>query len=98
MERPTISKFGSAANLSSFSRGELSDLISDACEKVVGRRPERVRPAVPDARFIKNHCTVAEFGLISQTMHKVDERTRIEDIRNLSEIYRAMLEAYFRRS
>ena len=50
-----------------------------------------------DARFIKNHCTVAEFGLISQTMHKVDECTRIDDIIKLSEIYLAMLEAYFRR-
>ena len=74
-------------------------MISDACEKVVGRRPElSTTGGTSDARFIKNHCTVAEFGLISQTMHKVDERTRIEDIRNLSEIYRAMLEAYFRRS
>ena len=82
-----------------FQPGELSDLISDACEKVVGRRPElSTTGGTSDARFIKNHCTVAEFGLISQTMHKVDERTRIEDIRNLSEIYRAMLEAYFRRS
>ena len=82
-----------------FQPGELSDLISDACEKIVGRRPElSTTGGTSDARFIKNHCTVAEFGLISQTMHKVDERTRIEDIRNLSEIYWAMLEAYFRRS
>ena len=82
-----------------FQPGELSDLISDACEKIVGRRPElSTTGGTSDARFIKNHCTVAEFGLISQTMHKVDERTRIEDIRNLSEIYWAILEAYFRRS
>ena len=76
----------------------MSDLISDAAEKVVGRRPElSTTGGTSDARFIKNHCTVAEFGLISQTMHKVDERARIDDIIKLSEIYLAMLEAYFRR-
>ena len=81
-----------------FPPGKLSNLISDACEKVVGRRPElSTTGGTSDARFIKNHCPVAEFGLISQTMHKVDERTRIDDIQNLSEIYLAMLEAYFRR-
>ena len=81
-----------------FPPGELSNLISDACEKVVGRRPElSTTGGTSDARFIKNHCPVAEFGLISQTMHKVNERTRIDDIQNLSEIYLAMLEAYFRR-
>ena len=80
-----------------FAPGELSDLISDAAEKVVGRRPElSTTGGTSDARFIKNYCTVAEFGLISQTMHKVDERTRIDDIIKLSEIYLAMLEAYFR--
>tara|TARA_B100000676_G_scaffold310391_2_gene376774 strand:- start:2399 stop:3550 length:1152 start_codon:yes stop_codon:yes gene_type:complete len=81
-----------------FQPGELSNLISDACEKVVGRRPElSTTGGTSDARFIKNHCPVAEFGLISQTMHKVNEQTRIDDIQNLSEIYLAMLKAYFRR-
>lgn len=81
-----------------FEPGELSNLISDATEKVVGRRPElSTTGGTSDARFIKNHCPVAEFGLISQTMHKVDERTRIDDIIKLGEIYLAMLEAYFRR-
>ena len=81
-----------------FQPGELSNLISDACEKVLGRRPElSTTGGTSDARFIKNHCPVAEFGLISQTMHKVDERTQIDDIRNLSKIYLAMLEAYFHR-
>jgi succinyl-diaminopimelate desuccinylase len=81
-----------------FQPGELSGLISDACEKIVGRRPElSTTGGTSDARFIKNHCPVAEFGLISQTMHKVDERTNIDDINKLSEIYLEMLEVYFRR-
>lgn len=81
-----------------FPPGELSDLILNATEKVVGRRPElSTTGGTSDARFIKNHCPVAEFGLISQTMHKVDEHSRVDDIIKLGEIYLAMLEAYFRR-
>ena len=81
-----------------FQPGELSNLIANAIEKVVGRRPElSTTGGTSDARFIKNHCPVAEFGLISQTMHQVDERTRIDDIIKLGAIYLAMLEAYFRR-
>ena len=81
-----------------FQPGELSNLISNAVEMVVGRRPElSTTGGTSDARFIKNYCPVAEFGLISQTMHQVDERTRIDDIIKLGAIYLAMLEAYFRR-
>ena len=80
-----------------FPPGELSGLISDACEKVVGQRPElSTTGGTSDARFIKDHCPVAEFGLISQTMHKVDERTLVDDINKLSEIYETILRGYFR--
>jgi len=80
-----------------FPPGELSGLISDSIEKVVGRRPElSTTGGTSDARFIKDHCPVAEFGLISQTMHKVDERAMVDDINKLSEIYEAILRGYFR--
>lgn len=80
-----------------FPPGELSDLISDGIEQVMGRRPElSTTGGTSDARFIKDHCPVAEFGLISQTMHKVDERTAVEDIRRLSDIYEAILRGYFK--
>ncbi len=76
--------------------GQLSDLVSDACEKVLGQRPElSTTGGTSDARFIKDYCPVAEFGLISQTMHKVDERTAVEDINKLSEIYETVLRGYF---
>lgn len=80
-----------------FPPGELSGLISDACEKVTGRRPElSTTGGTSDARFIKDFCPVAEFGLVSQTMHKVDERAGVDDIEKLSEIYEAILRGYFR--
>ncbi len=64
---------------------------------MVGQRPElSTTGGTSDARFIKDHCPVAEFGLISQTMHKVDERTLVDDINKLSEIYETILRGYFR--
>ncbi|MSO93288.1 MAG: succinyl-diaminopimelate desuccinylase [Rhodospirillales bacterium] len=76
--------------------GRLSDVVSAAVERVTGRRPElSTTGGTSDARFIKDYCPVAEFGLIGQTMHKVDENVRISDIHALAAIYEAVLEGYF---
>lgn len=77
--------------------GQLSDIISDACQKVLGERPElSTTGGTSDARFIKDYCPVAEFGLVGQTMHKADERVAVRDIENLTDIYEAVLHGYFR--
>ena len=46
-----------------------------------------------DARFIARYCPVAEFGLVGTTMHQVDERVPVEELRALAWIYRRVLEA-----
>ncbi|HZC97457.1 MAG TPA: M20/M25/M40 family metallo-hydrolase, partial [Bradyrhizobium sp.] len=51
-----------------------------------------------DARFIRTHCPVAEFGLVGLTMHKVDERVEVTDLAALTEIYRTFLDLFFDRS
>ncbi|MES0880384.1 succinyl-diaminopimelate desuccinylase [Roseibium sp. SCP14] len=48
-----------------------------------------------DARFIKNYCPVVEFGLVGQTMHKVDECVAISDLDQLAAIYKRFLLSYF---
>jgi succinyl-diaminopimelate desuccinylase len=48
-----------------------------------------------DARFIKNYCPVLEFGPSNSTIHQVDERISIEELRALSRIYRSIIEKYF---
>ena len=48
-----------------------------------------------DARFIKDICPVLEFGLVGDTMHQVDERVPVEDIRKLSAIYLDILKRFF---
>ncbi|UXN02828.1 succinyl-diaminopimelate desuccinylase [Bartonella sp. HY406] len=48
-----------------------------------------------DARFIKNYCPVVEFGLVGQTMHKIDECVSIHDLEKLTQIYEKFLDAFF---
>jgi succinyl-diaminopimelate desuccinylase len=76
--------------------GPLSELIARAVETVLGERPElSTTGGTSDARFIKDYCPVAEFGLAGQTMHKVDERVPVADLRALADIYEAVLRGYF---
>lgn len=49
-----------------------------------------------DARFIKDYCPVVEFGLVGQTMHKVDERVAVADVEKLTDIYETFLQGWFR--
>ena len=78
--------------------GALSALLGRACRAVLGREPElSTTGGTSDARFIRSHCPVVEFGLVSQTMHKVDERAAIADIHRLADVYAAMLEDCFGR-
>ncbi len=72
--------------------------------QICGRCGRDLRPDEPvwsteggtsDARFIKDACPVAEFGLVGQTMHQVDERTPTADLAALTRIYRAVLDRYF---
>lgn len=75
----------------------LTDLIETATEKVTGRAPMRsTSGGTSDARFITHACTVAEFGLVGQTMHKVDENVLVEDLTNLTLIYQTILSDYFK--
>jgi succinyl-diaminopimelate desuccinylase len=76
--------------------GAVSELLTRATERVLGRRPElSTTGGTSDARFIKAHCPVAEFGLVGLTMHKVDERVPVADITALAEIYRTVLDLTF---
>lgn len=76
--------------------GPLSDLVRDAVAEVTGRTPElSTSGGTSDARFIKDACPVLEFGLVGESMHKADEHCRIEDLENLTEIYRRVVARFF---
>lgn len=76
--------------------GPLSELVSAAVEAETGVRPElSTTGGTSDARFVKNHCPVVEFGLVGKTMHQVDECVDIAQIHQLKAIYTRILKDYF---
>jgi len=76
--------------------GPFTALVAKAVKQVTGRRPKlSTSGGTSDARFITQYCPVVEFGLVGQTMHAVDERVPIADLRALTAIYRKILERYF---
>jgi succinyl-diaminopimelate desuccinylase len=76
--------------------GACVEQLSAAVSEVTGRQPVlSTSGGTSDARFIKDVTRVVEFGLVGQTMHKVDEHVPLDDIRQLNDIYRILLTSYF---
>ena len=76
--------------------GALSDLVAKAVQTETGITPVlSTTGGTSDARFVKNHCPVVEFGLVGQTMHQVDERVAVADIIALKRVYGRILAEYF---
>ncbi len=76
--------------------GKFSDLIARAVQAETGRVPQAsTSGGTSDARFVKNHCPVVEFGLVGRTMHQVDERVEVAQIHQLKAIYGRILREYF---
>lgn len=72
-------------------------LIQDAAEAATGQRPElSTSGGTSDARFIKDHAPVAEFGMVGATMHQTNENVAVDDIEKLSAIYASLIDRYFR--
>lgn len=75
---------------------KLVEALSGSIEAVTGKRPVlSTSGGTSDARFIKDHCPVVEFGLVGQTMHMVDERVPLADLEVLTGIYERFLEDWF---
>lgn len=76
--------------------GALAAMVATATEDVTGLRPAySTTGGTSDARFIHRHCPVVEFGLVGQSMHKIDENVAVADVTALTEIYQGVLERYF---
>jgi succinyl-diaminopimelate desuccinylase len=76
--------------------GRFTDLLRDAVEAATGTAPQfSTGGGTSDARFIKDHCPVAELGLPSRTMHKYDECVVLDDLAALTRIYETVLTSYF---
>ncbi|WP_164660915.1 succinyl-diaminopimelate desuccinylase [Tropicibacter sp. Alg240-R139] len=76
--------------------GDLSNLVAASVEAETGVKPLlSTTGGTSDARFVKNHCPVVEFGLVGRTMHQVDERVEVAQIHQLKDIYSRILRDYF---
>ncbi len=76
--------------------GPFTEVVANAVTQVTGRKPQlSTTGGTSDARFITAFCPVVEFGLVGQTMHQVDERVPIGDLRALTTIYRKIIDKYF---
>ena len=76
--------------------GELSAMVAKAVQAETGRKPvASTSGGTSDARFIKDHCPVIEFGLVGKTMHQVNERVEVAQIDQLKAIYSRILQDYF---
>lgn len=76
--------------------GDLSTLVATAVRAETGITPaQSTSGGTSDARFVKDHCPVVEFGLVGRTMHQVDERVEVAQIHTLKAIYGRILQDYF---
>ncbi len=76
--------------------GDLSELVTRAIHKETNQNPVlSTTGGTSDARFVKSHCPVVEFGLVGHRMHEVDERVWVKDIHDLKRIYARILQDYF---
>jgi succinyl-diaminopimelate desuccinylase len=76
--------------------GPFTDLVADAVCDVAGRTPElSTTGGTSDARFIRALCPVVELGLVGTTMHQVDERAPVAEIRKLQAVYERLIQRYF---
>lgn len=72
-----------------------ADLLTAAISEVTGRKPElSTSGGTSDARFIRAHTPVLEFGIVGTTMHKVDERVSVVDMTDLAKIYSLFIDRY----
>ena len=78
--------------------GKFTQMVSDTVASVTGQAPFfSTTGGTSDARFIKDFCPVVELGLAGATMHKKDECVAVSEIAALTDIYAALLTAYFKK-
>jgi succinyl-diaminopimelate desuccinylase len=76
--------------------GPFTEVVAGAVREAAGREPElSTSGGTSDARFIRALCPVVELGLVGTTMHQVDERAPVAEIRQLQAVYARLIERYF---
>ncbi len=76
--------------------GPFTELVARAVAAETGVTPElSTSGGTSDARFVKDHCPVVEFGLVGNTMHQANEHVEIAHIGQLKAVYGRIIADYF---
>jgi succinyl-diaminopimelate desuccinylase len=76
--------------------GPFVAMVTEAVAAETGKRPAlSTTGGTSDARFIKSHCPVVEYGVVGQTMHQVDECVAVADLMTLERVTHRLLASYF---
>lgn len=76
--------------------GPFTGLVARAVEAETGLSPQlSTSGGTSDARYVKDHCPVVEFGLVGNTMHQVNEHVEVAHIHQLKAIYGRIIADYF---
>ena len=77
--------------------GKFSELIKKCTKRITKKNPKYATDGgTSDARFINAEgINVVEFGLVGKTMHTNAEKVSLKDLKNLTKIYKLILEEYF---
>ena len=71
----------------------LTQMMSEVISRHTSKMPAlSTTGGTSDARFICQLCDVAEFGLVGQTMHQINEHVETADIDRLEKIYHDILQ------
>ena len=72
-------------------------MIQKIIKKITKIKPKlSTTGGISDARFIRKISPCVEFGLVGKTMHKIDESVALTDLKKLTQIYKEILENYFK--
>ena len=72
-------------------------MIQNIIKKITKIKPKlSTSGGTSDLRFIRKISPGLEFGLVGKTMHKVDEAVSLKDLKNLTKIYKKILENYLK--
>ena len=75
---------------------EFISLVVKTITEETGVTPDQsTTGGTSDARFIRFHAPVIEFGLVGASIHKVDEHAATADIEKLAGVYERILARYF---
>lgn len=75
--------------------GEWTSLVAEIVERQTGHKPKlSTSGGTSDARFAAKYCPVVEFGMVNQSIHKVDEFCTLSDLEKVTAIYHEILKSY----